>query len=74
MSKTTTGTYHNGIVTLDENPGLPDETKVFVTWEATEERATGPKLSWEELAEMRSRTQGWDHWWDAPGMEIYDEM
>ena len=74
MSKTTTGTYHNGIVTLDENPGLPDETKVIVTWEATGESASEPGLSRQELAEMRSRTQGWEHWWNARGMEIYNEM
>ena len=74
MSKTTTGTYHNGIVTLDENPELPDETKVVVTWDVTDEKASEPKLSREEMTEMRGRMQGWNHWWNAPGMEIYDEM
>ena len=75
MSKTTTGTYRNGVVTLDENPGLPDETKVIVTLATAEEGKTGSgELTREEMIEMRWQFQCFVPGWNHPSMDVYDQM
>jgi hypothetical protein len=75
MLKTVSGTYRNGVVALDENPGLAEETKVLVAFNLEEGGVPlPPHLTKEELIEARWRLQAWEEDWNAPGMELYDKL
>lgn len=75
MLTTISGTYENGVVSLDERPTLTAPAKVIVTFLGEPVApAARPTLSKPEVAELRGKLAAWDGDWNAPGMEAYDRI
>lgn len=75
MLTSISGTYENGVVSLDERPTLTAPAKVIVTFLGEPVvPATRPTLSKPEVAELRGKLAAWDGDWNAPGMEAYDRI
>ena len=75
MLTTISGTYDNGVVSLDERPVLSAPTKVIVTFLGEPvPKAARPDLTKPEVAELRGKLAAWDGDWNAPGMEAYDRL
>jgi len=69
------GFYQDGRVELLETPEDVREARVIVTFlpadPAQEER---PPLTPDEIVELRWKLSAWEEDWNAPGMEVYDEL
>ena len=75
MLTTISGTYSNGVVSLDEWPVLSAPAKVIVTFlNEPATKAVGPALAKHEVAELRGTLASWEEDWNAPGMEAYDRL
>lgn len=75
MLTTISGTYDNGVVSLDERPILSAPAKVIVTFlNEPMAKVTGPDLAKHEVAELRGTLAAWEEDWNAPGMEAYDRL
>jgi hypothetical protein len=75
MLKSVEGIYRDGKIELLELPLDIKETRVIVTFlPPDKEPAQPPRLTHEELADLRWRFAAWEEDWNAPGMEAYDDM
>jgi hypothetical protein len=75
MMKSVAGIYRDGKVELLESPEGLEETRVIVTFlPAANELNDKPRLTGEEIAELRGQLASWEEDWNAPGMEQYDEL
>ena len=75
MLTTISGTYENGVVSLDERPTLTAPAKVIVTFLGEPVApAAKPILSKPEVSELRGKLAAWEGDWNAPGMEAYDRI
>lgn len=75
MVKCVEGTFRDGKVELLEIPEDVRQARVIVAFLPSgvgEER--GPDLTPQELAELRWRLSAWEEDWNAPGMEVYDDL
>ena len=67
------GTYSNGKIELSENPSVPDDTRVIVTFlenGAMDMRQRG--IDEEQAASLRQRLSTFIEDWESPEMAIYD--
>ena len=73
MLKTVLGTFNSGVVRLGESvPDLP-EGPVLVTFLETDQGGSPvPRLTPDQVAELRGKLAAWEEDWNAPGMEAYD--
>lgn len=68
------GTYSNGKIELSENPSVPDDTRVIVTFlenGAMDMRQRG--IDEEQAASLRQRLSTFIEDWESPEMAIYDD-
>lgn len=74
MLKTIPGTFKSGKVQLAESALDLPEGPVLVTFLSAGARELGaPRLTPEQLADLRGKLAAWEQDWNAPGMEAYDE-
>jgi hypothetical protein len=73
MLKSFEGIYRNGKVELLEAPDETDESRVLVTFLPKSARQP-PDFTQEELGELRWKLSAWEEDWNAPGMEVYDDL
>jgi hypothetical protein len=74
MIQSVEGVFRNGKVELLEEPANIDEARVIVTFlPDTFGPAGGPSFTCEEIADLRGKLAAWEHDWNAPGMEAYDD-
>jgi len=72
MLKTVPGTFKSGVVRLGESvPDLP-EGPVLVTFLETDQGGSPPRLTPDQVADLRGKLAAWEEDWNAPGMEAYD--
>jgi hypothetical protein len=75
MLKSVEGIYRDGKVELLETPPDVGNGRVIVTFlPANRSRTEPPKLTTEELADLRWKLASWEEDWNAPGMEAYDDL
>jgi len=75
MLKCVEGTYRDGRVELSERPEGVSEDRVIVTFLPTSpSQDNTPSLTPAEVAELRWKLSAWEEDWNAPGMEVYDEL
>ncbi len=75
MLKTIEGIYRKGKADLLESPEEPDDSHVIVTFLPA--NGTGRNVSamtGEEIADLRWRLTTFEDDWNAPGMEVYDDL
>ena len=68
------GTYSNGKIELSENPSVPDDTRVIVTFlenGAMDMRQRG--IDEEQAASLRQRLSTFIEDWESSEMAIYDD-
>ena len=75
MLKSVEGTYSNGKIELSETPrGLPDDTKVIVTFlEQGDIDLRQRGISEEQAASLRQRLSTFLEDWESPEMAVYDD-
>ena len=74
MLKTIPGTFRSGKVQLAESALDLPEGPVLVTFlSAGASELVAPRLTPEQLADLRGKLAAWEEDWNAPGMEAYDE-
>ncbi|MBM4048832.1 MAG: hypothetical protein FJ279_27335 [Planctomycetes bacterium] len=75
MLKCVEGIYRDGKVELAETPEGVKEARVIVTFLGTASLWNQtPPLTPGEIAELRWKLAAWEEDWNAPGMEVYDEL
>jgi hypothetical protein len=67
------GVYRDGKIELNERPADVKEARVIVTFLPTVHPDLA-HLTPEEIEELEWRLQPFAADWNAPGMEVYDEM
>ena len=78
MLKAIQGVYRDGTVTLSEPPPCKDASDVIVVFPEQTPASAGllsnKGIAPEQAADLRHRLRAFEHDWDAPGMEVYDEL
>jgi hypothetical protein len=74
MFKTVSGTFKGGAIVLNERTTDLQDGPVLVTFLESCSDAAKPPLTREQAAEVRARLAAWEADWNAPGMEVYDEL
>ncbi len=75
MLTTVEGVYQEGRIELLEQPPGAEGARVLVTFlPAGKGEPEGPALTSGEAAELRWKLAAWEEDWNAPGMEVYDDL
>ena len=74
MNQTVEGIFRNGKVELLQEPENIHEARVIVTFlpDAIGPEG-GPSFTPDEVADLRGKLAAWEEYWNAPGMEAYDD-
>ena len=66
--------FKSGVVQLGEPViGLPDGPVLVTFLQEPPVDADAPKLTPQQVADLRGKLAAWEQDWNAPGMEAYDE-